>query len=147
MSLAEELLADFESDDDETAAPDASAAATAAVLAQEADADKMDVEYVRTFSQSSIRMIAKLRDSDDLQRLVIAIDQRLTAGSGGSGFTSKSQITGPIESHPEYMLIVEANNKAVAIDNELALIHKYVKEKYCTRFPELDSWFQHHWST
>ena len=133
MSLADALLADFESDDD-----DVDAAAVA--LDAEAAEDRMDVEYVKSHSQSSVREIAKLRDSNDLRRLISEIDDRLTGSGGpGSGFTSKSQIDGPIESHPEYVLIVEANNKAVEIDNELALIHKYVREKYSKRFPELES--------
>lgn len=135
MSLAEELLADFESDDDDVAGDAPTAAAT---IAAEAAEEKMDVEYVK--SSSSIRAIAKLRDSDDLHRLIKEIDDRLTRSAAqGSGLTSKSQIDGPIETHPEYVLIVEANNKAVEIDNELALIHKFVREKYSKRFPELES--------
>jgi U4/U6 small nuclear ribonucleoprotein PRP31 len=134
MSLAEELLADFESDDgDDEIVADAAAAEVAE--------DQMDVDMVKPFSQSSIRAIAKLRDSQELYRLIHEIDGRLSGASDrpGTGFTSKTQIDGPVESHPEYVLIVEANNKAVEIDNELALIHKFVKEKYSKRFPELES--------
>lgn len=46
---------------------------------------------------------------------------------------------GNLESDPEYQLIVEANNIAVDIDNEISLIHKFTKDKYQKRFPELDS--------
>lgn len=46
---------------------------------------------------------------------------------------------GNVESDPEYQLIVEANTVAVDIDNEVSVIHKFVKNKYQKRFPELDS--------
>ena len=134
MSLAEELLADFESDDEQDLAlPEE------AVAGQDDAAMDVELSSQQLASQSSIRSIAKLRDSPDLHQLVSAIEKRLSAPPDENRFTSKSQIDGPIESHPEYMLIVEANNKAVAIDNELALIHKFVREKYSKRFPELES--------
>lgn len=44
-----------------------------------------------------------------------------------------------METDPEYCLIVEANNIAADIDNEILTIHKFVKEKYQKRFPELES--------
>lgn len=36
-------------------------------------------------------------------------------------------------------MIVEANNIAAEVDSEIITIHKFVKEKYQKRFPELDS--------
>lgn len=44
-----------------------------------------------------------------------------------------------MESDPEYQLIVEANNIAVEIDGEIATIHRFVRDKYQKRFPELES--------
>lgn len=52
---------------------------------------------------------------------------------------NKCQIDGPIESHPEYKLVVDANNMAVEIDNDINTCHKFVRDKYAKRFPELDS--------
>ena len=46
---------------------------------------------------------------------------------------------GPVEQDPEYKLIVEANNLTVEIDNEINVIHKYIRDKYLKRFPELES--------
>lgn len=37
------------------------------------------------------------------------------------------------------MLIVEANNLAVEIDNDISNIHKYVRDLYAKRFSELES--------
>lgn len=62
---------------------------------------------------SSVRELAKLRDSEQLQKIMIQIEKH-------SKIPRKSaDIVGPVESDPEYQLIVEANNMAVDIDNEI----------------------------
>lgn len=52
---------------------------------------------------------------------------------------TSEDLQGPVEADPEYQLIVEANNLAVEIDNDINSIHKYVKDLYSKRFSELDS--------
>lgn len=52
---------------------------------------------------------------------------------------TKCQIDGPVESHPEYKLVVDANNMAVQIDNDINICNKFVRDKYQKRFPELES--------
>ena len=37
-----------------------------------------------------------------------------------------------------YKLIVEANNLTNEIDNETGIIHKFLRDKYGKRFPELE---------
>merc|ERR1719334_1001503 len=49
------------------------------------------------------------------------------------------QQLGLIETDPEYLLIVEANNLAAKIDNETVTIHKFARDIYTKRFPELES--------
>ncbi|GAA5864607.1 hypothetical protein JCM8547_005597 [Rhodosporidiobolus lusitaniae] len=39
----------------------------------------------------------------------------------------------------EYALIVQANNLSVEIDNEMLVVHKFIRDHYLPRFPELDS--------
>lgn len=129
MSLAEELLADFEDDDDEFVQ-------TSETIKDVQD-ESMEVDLPAIKESSTIKSIARLRDSEGLQKLMTQVESKLRGKS--LSLTNKSQIDGPIESHPLYMLIVEANNMAVSIDNEIILIHKFVKEKYSKRFPELDS--------
>lgn len=80
----------------------------------------------------SVRDLCKLRDSEELTRVLRDIDV----------FDKPRQsadMIGNLETDPEYQLIVEANNVAVKIDDEISLIHKFVKDKYQKRFPELDS--------
>lgn len=44
-----------------------------------------------------------------------------------------------MEADPEYLLIVDANNLAAKIDNELGIIHKFARDVYTKRIPELES--------
>ena len=52
---------------------------------------------------------------------------------------SPEDIQGPVETDPEYQLIVEANNLAVELDNDVGAIHKYIRDLYSKRFSELES--------
>lgn len=42
----------------------------------------------------------------------------------------------------EYALLVEANSYAVEIDNEIKIVHQFIKQNYNKRFPELQSFVQ-----
>ena len=50
---------------------------------------------------------------------------------------------GPSEEDPTYRLLVDCNQLAVDIDNELVVVHNYIRDRYRLRFPELDSLVQH----
>lgn len=54
-----------------------------------------------------------LHDSEPLQRIMREIDNY------SKKVRRASDIIGPVEADPEYQLIVEANNLAVEIDNEI----------------------------
>lgn len=47
--------------------------------------------------------------------------------------------TGSAEEDPTYMLLLQCNQLAVDIDNEIVNIHNYMKDKYKAKFPELAS--------
>ena len=47
--------------------------------------------------------------------------------------------TGPSDEDPTYQLLVDCNQLAVDIDNEIVLIHTFMKDKYRRKFPELES--------
>lgn len=122
MSLAEELLADLEEGGDE--------------LEQEGDdQDVEDIEDVpmdTDIKEGSVHSVAKLLNSRELRNILDQIEffqQR----------KAKKEAAGPVEADPEYQLIVEANNITVEIDNEINMIHKYVRDIYRKRFPELES--------
>lgn len=120
MSLADELLADLEE------------------IGDEGNVDIIDNDNIEeametsdSLDTKSVKHIAKLRDGKQLQDVLEKIKE----------FSEKprGEMFGPIETDPEYQLIVEANNLTVEIDNEISIIHKYARDQYAKRFPELES--------
>ncbi|XP_075159648.1 pre-mRNA processing factor 31 [Haematobia irritans] len=135
MSLADELLADLEDDND-----------VDDDLAMEEDNPEEVSEEVEKFLKpavnnvmevdvkvNSIRELCKLRDSDRLQNILDQVENY------SQRQRTATEMLGNVESDPEYRLIVDANALAVEVDNEISIIHKFAKEKYQKRFPELDS--------
>lgn len=126
MSLADELLADLEEDNNEDLAglnPEADEDDLVPddenLTEMEVDDDPLEKLDVKV---SSIRELCKLRDSARLNRILKDIEI----------YASKprvsSEMIGNVESDPEYQLIVEANSVAVEIDNEIC--------KFFLRFPQ-----------
>ncbi|KAK9880076.1 hypothetical protein WA026_008587 [Henosepilachna vigintioctopunctata] len=131
MSLADELLADLEGNDDQEFD----------VNMEEEQAETEEKPNIKDFEKfeqdttqiKSVRELCKLRDSERLSNVIEMIEEYRNKTRKGLS------IVGPVESDPEYQLIVEANNVAAEVDNEIATIHKFVRDKYQKRFPELDS--------
>ncbi len=46
---------------------------------------------------------------------------------------------GPTEEDPTYRLLVDCNQLAVDIDNEIILVYNFIRDKYKAKFPELES--------
>lgn len=69
---------------------------------------------------ASIRELARLHDSDQLKKTMALIEDYSIR------LRKSEDIIGPVESDPEYQLIVEANNLAVDIDNEIGLLIKFL---------------------
>ncbi|XP_005181177.2 U4/U6 small nuclear ribonucleoprotein Prp31 [Musca domestica] len=134
MSLADELLADLEDDndvDDDLAGMEAAADEVPEDIEQflKPTPNLMDVDV----QVHSIRELCKLRDSERLQNILKQIEMY------SQRQRTSSEMLGNVESDPEYRLIVDANALAVDVDNEISIIHKFAKEKYQKRFPELES--------
>merc|ERR1719189_2925805 len=77
---------------------------------------------------------AKLYRGARLKDAMIEIDNFSTKKE-----SEMQDVQGPVEADPEYLLIVEVNNLAAQIDEEIGNIHKYAKDKYSKRFPELET--------
>uniref|UniRef100_A0A671K9U5 U4/U6 small nuclear ribonucleoprotein Prp31 n=1 Tax=Sinocyclocheilus anshuiensis TaxID=1608454 RepID=A0A671K9U5_9TELE len=129
MSLADELLADLEeAREDEDG--DGEHGENQADGGLEDIPEEMEVDYSGT---ESVTSIAKLRHSKPFAEIIDKI------GHYVGNQRKNSEVSGPVEADPEYRLIVAANNLTVEIDNELNIIHKFVRDKYSKRFPELES--------
>lgn len=48
-----------------------------------------------------------------------------------------------LEDDPEYQLIVDCNQLSVDIENEIVIIHNFIRDKYRLKFPELESLVHH----
>lgn len=134
MSLADELLADLEDDNDEedelleeikkepepieedqTAGHQSGGEEEAIIMDVKDEPMEVDVKV------ASIREICKLRDSDRLKNVLTQIAHFV------KNPRKTSEMIGNVESDPEYQLIVEANNIAVEIDNEICKFFSSVK--------------------
>lgn len=131
MSLADELLADLEENDQDDL-EDAMDTAEGEIKEEKPDIKDIPMEQDTT-QINSVRELCKLRDSEKLASIMAQVKEYSMKSR------KNSDIIGPVETDPEYQLIVEANNIAADIDNEVSTIHKFVKDKYQKRFPELDS--------
>lgn len=125
MSLADMLLDDLEGDED---LPEI----------KEEDEEMEDIkptqlELAAIPTPHTVQEVAKLHNSEELKDIMRKIEKY-------SGRVRKSsELLGPVEADPEYVLIVEANNLAARIDNESSTIHKFARDIYTKRFPELES--------
>uniref|UniRef100_A0A8U8C5J3 U4/U6 small nuclear ribonucleoprotein Prp31 n=1 Tax=Geospiza parvula TaxID=87175 RepID=A0A8U8C5J3_GEOPR len=113
MSLADELLADLE----EAAGEEEEAEGSEG--GEEPPIEDVREEPEPPEGAESVRSIAKLW--------------------GSKGVKTAWDLLGPVEAAPEYRVIVDANNLTVEIENELNIIHKFIRDKYSKRFPELES--------
>lgn len=133
MSLADVLKADLEDDDEDLDEQQ--------LVNDHIEDVAMDEEQVpdeqtqcKFNPNESVRAIAKLSDSWHLHDIVAKIlDYQRNPRK------ATDLIVGQVEQDPEYKLIVEANNLTVEIDVEINIIHKYIRDKYAKRFPELES--------
>jgi U4/U6 small nuclear ribonucleoprotein PRP31 len=80
-----------------------------------------------------VTSVARLTQSANYKRIIQQVETALARG------TDYYKLRGPVEHDPEYKLVVDVNMLAVEIDNEVNVIHKFVRDKYSRRFPELES--------
>ena len=119
MSLADELLADLE---EEGEGGDYGYRDNENVIEE-----AMEIPDPEESKVKSVGQVAKLRDGKQLTDVLNGIEKFNACPSHDRVLDS------------EYQLIVEANNLTVEVDNELSIIHKYLRDLYSKRFPELES--------
>lgn len=154
MSLADELLADLEMDDGDDLMDHE-------MKVEAADEVKVEVKqefFIAPVAKLTLDDVCKLRNSPQLVSILEEIEkysgQNRASEEIQVGKQNKLQhstllnfvltyflciLQGPVEADPEYQLIVEANNLAVEIDNDVNAIHKFVRDLYAKRFSELES--------
>ncbi|KAI9716427.1 MAG: hypothetical protein M1812_005322 [Candelaria pacifica] len=51
----------------------------------------------------------------------------------------QTTVIGSIEDNPEYHLLTQSNTLSTSVDNEIILVHKFIRDHYSARFPELET--------
>jgi len=122
-------MADLEDDDEDLEIPE---------VKKEDDMETEDVkpsklELEQIPKAHSIFDVAQLHKSEEVEQIMSKIEKF------AKRVRKPHELLGPVEADPEYLLIVDANNLAARIDNELGIIHKFARDVYTKRFPELES--------
>ena len=97
--------------------------------AEELDAD--EVEETDLTDVEDVSAVAKLLGSKRLTEVLTDIVKYTASPTDMSA-------GGVLEENPEYSLVVTANNMSVEVDNEILLVHKFIRDHYAPRFPELE---------
>lgn len=106
--------------------------------AEELDQD--EVNQTDLAAVDDIRKVAKLMSGTKLREVVEEIKRYTAAPTDMSSASG-----GPLEENPEYHLVVTANNMSVEVDNEIMLVHKFIRDHYGPRFPELEQLIADPW--
>jgi U4/U6 small nuclear ribonucleoprotein PRP31 len=100
---------------------------------------------IENLKYDDLESVAQLAASERYLTIIAAVHDALggVGGEGGGGPDSSVppavQWTGPTEEDPTYKLLVDCNQLAVDIDNEIVIIYNFIRDKYRTKFPELES--------
>ncbi|ORX60259.1 Nop domain-containing protein [Hesseltinella vesiculosa] len=134
-SLADELLADsdFESEDDQMSVEDQPMDQDESTPSTNGTQDKANSAQLQHSASDakSVRNIATFLYSTQCQDILKKIDFFEN--------NKDSRQSGSNEQDEEYQLILLANNMTTEIDNEMQTIHKFIRDNYAPKFPELES--------
>ncbi|KAL0949634.1 hypothetical protein HGRIS_009679 [Hohenbuehelia grisea] len=98
--------------------------------AEELDVD--DVQQMELGGIEDVSKIAKLDGSKRMNDILQEIEKYQAKPS------TPEAMALPAHMNPEYNLIVQANNLSVDVDNEILLVHKFIRDHYAPKFPELE---------
>ncbi|ENH60568.1 U4/U6 small nuclear ribonucleoprotein Prp31, partial [Fusarium oxysporum f. sp. cubense race 1] len=97
---------------------------------EDSEATKVKVEKMQLGGVKDVRSVASLMQTLEpiLERIAHYRSQAATQTTN----------VGNIEDHPEYHLLTQSNSLSTQIDGEVVLVHKFIRDHYSTRFPELE---------
>ncbi|KAH9927134.1 Nop domain-containing protein [Epithele typhae] len=98
--------------------------------AEELDAE--EVQRMELGAVEDVRKVARLEGSKRMNDILKEIEKYENSPS------TAEQMAMPTHSNPEYNLIVQANNLSVDVDNEIMVVHKFIRDHYAPKFPELE---------
>lgn len=122
---------------------------------EDADAGNQDVEKMQLGAVKDVRSVASLMQTlTPILEVSVRVLRAIAAAAAGDvletvanawvqkieyyrGQPATTNI-GNIEDHPEYSLLTQSNSLSTQIDGEVALVHKFIRDHYSVRFPELE---------
>ncbi|KAI9674732.1 MAG: U4/U6-U5 snRNP complex subunit prp31 [Caeruleum heppii] len=127
-------LDDEEADEDEDEEMINGAGMDGQALADDDDEDeaKAKVEKMQLGGVSDVRTVAGLMKTLEPVLEKIAHYQSLPPDQ-------QTRAVGSVEVDPEYHLLTQSNTLSTSIDNEIILVHKFIRDHYSVRFPELET--------
>lgn len=133
-NLADSFLADLdELSDNETNPPDEE---DADVADMEEDGDD-DISAIEALNYDDLDSVSKLQKTQRYIDVMQKVDDALQKGSDISSSTTV------LEENPEYQLIVDCNALSVDIEDEIIIVHNFIRDNYRLKFPELESLVHH----
>ena len=143
-TLADSFLADLDdlSDDDDVAdEPVKDEPAEDGVKAEAAEGPIGGVDF------RSLDAVAKLVGGERYRRVISQVDDALAADAKkkeeeGDASTGPGSTLGVVD-EGAYQLIVDCNALSVEIENEIQVVHNFIRDRYRAKFPELESLVMH----
>ncbi|KAJ6320157.1 hypothetical protein OIU78_015530 [Salix suchowensis] len=96
-----------------------------------------DLEDIEALNFDDLDTVSKLQKTQRYNDIMQKVEDALEKGSGVQDHGLV------LEDDPEYQLIVNCNALSVDIENEIVIIHSFIRDKYRLKFPELESLVHH----
>ncbi|KAL0261270.1 U4/U6-U5 snRNP complex subunit prp31 [Diplodia seriata] len=127
-----DLDGDEEEAEDDEELMEGAAAKQARDAPEEEEEVKARVEKMQLGNVSDVRSVAGL-----MKTLQPVLDK--IAHYKGLPPDKQTKNIGSVEDNPEYKLLTQSNTLATQIDSEIILVHKFIRDHYSLRFPELET--------
>ncbi|KAI1811154.1 hypothetical protein GGS20DRAFT_128780 [Poronia punctata] len=102
---------------------------------EDEEAAKARVEKMQLGHVKDVRKVTSVMDRLDPLLKDISIYQSKPLSQSTSNI-------GNIEDNPEYKILTESNTLSTQIDGEIMKVHKFIRDHYSARFPELETLIQ-----
>ncbi|XP_020257070.1 U4/U6 small nuclear ribonucleoprotein Prp31 homolog isoform X2 [Asparagus officinalis] len=135
-NLADSFLADLDELSDNEVNLTDNEDADVAEMEEDGDGDIADIEALNYDDLDSVSKLQKTqRYIDIMQKVEDALQKGLDV--------SEADNSSVLEEDPEYQLIVDCNALSVDIENEIIIVHNFIRDNYRLKFPELESLVHH----
>ncbi|QIX02061.1 hypothetical protein AMS68_007578 [Peltaster fructicola] len=104
-------------------------------VAEDEEETKARVEKMELGGVSDVRSVAPLMK--DLKPILEKVNHYKNLPP-----EQQTKNIGNIEDNPEYQLLTQANQISTRIDGDIFVVHKWIRDHYSTRFPELETMVQ-----